>query len=125
MELLNNLSCCFETSKDIGETSVELVICDCAISKKCCLRWETITYVSALIFSLADFFADLFGYITFESSLTDPGPIQGFIDAWLAFLVVSGVIVVSEVALPVYSLVRLSGCCAKEDNSEEELDSYR
>ncbi|XP_067934315.1 uncharacterized protein [Watersipora subatra] len=123
MEVLSNLSCCFDTSKSIGETSVELVICDFPLSKQCCLRWETITYVCALAFSLADFLADAFGYVSFVSNLEDHDEVKNYITAWLIFLILSGVIVLSEIALPIYSLVKLS--CSRVNRSEEETNKFR
>ena len=125
MDVLSNLSCCFDASKDIGETSVELVVCNCAVSKRCCLKWETTTYIAALLFSTADFLADVFGYVSFVNIVSDPGPIQVYINAWLAFLIISGIIVISEIALPIFSSVRLAGCCDKQEKTEEELDAYR
>ncbi|XP_067931607.1 uncharacterized protein [Watersipora subatra] len=125
MELLSNLSCCFDASKDIGETSIELVICNCPVSKRCCLKWETATYFSALIFSLADFLADAFGYVSFVKNMDNHEVVQTYITIWLSFLIVSGVIVLSEMALPIYSLIRLTGCGAGADKSDEEMDGFR
>ena len=71
MDILSNLSCCFDASQDIAETGVELVVCDIPVSKQCCVRWETATYVAAVIFSLTDFIADVFGYVSFTGSVQD------------------------------------------------------
>lgn len=128
MDVLNNISCCFDASKDIGEASVELVVCDCAISKRCCLRWETCTYAAAIVFSSADFIADVFAYISFVGIVSDPAPIKTYIDIWLVFIVISAIIIVSEIALPIYSVVKLRGCCENRlsaDGADDATDKFR
>lgn len=124
-ELLANISCCFDASKDIGETSVEMVACDCKVSKRCCLKWETFTYCAAMIFSAADFIADVFGYISFVDLVADTSSISIYIKIWLICLIISGILMLSEISLPIYSLHKLSGCCGRKEASEEQLDSSR
>ena len=120
MDNLNNLSCCFDASKDIAETGVELVVCDIPVSKQCCVRWETATYVAAVIFSLTDFIADVFGYVSFTGSVQDKENIQIYINIWLIFMIVSGFLIVSEIGLPIYSLINMD-----KEKTEEEADKYR
>ncbi|KAF6019571.1 hypothetical protein EB796_022119 [Bugula neritina] len=124
-DALANIACCFDASKDLGETSVELVICNCSVTKRCCIKWETFTFVAALVFSSVDFIADVFGYKSFVDTVSDKQKIQVYIDVWLALMIFSGVIILSEISLPLYSLINITGCCTKATMEEEDVDKYR
>lgn len=125
MDVLGNISCCFDASKDVGETSIEMVVCHCPVSKRCCTRWEQVTYVMAVLFSIMDFTADLLGYLTFVKMVHDPSSIQILIDIWLAFLIVSGIILVSEVVLPIYSIWHTCSCKENFHSDEGGLERLR
>lgn len=120
MDVLSNISCCFDASKDIAETGVELVFCDIPVSKKCCLKWETLTYMAAVVFSTVDLVADVFGYVSFVNIVSDKEPIQIYIDLWFSFMVFSGFLIISEIALPIYSIVHI-----RREKTEEEADRFR
>lgn len=126
MDILNNLSCCCDASKDLAETGVELVVCNCRVSQACCIRWEIVTYVLALVFSMMDFFADLAGYITFSEATSERGSISTYMTVWLVFLILSGVILLSEVILPLYSICVVQACCGVRGSYDsEQTDSFR
>lgn len=123
MDVLGNISCCFDASKDVGETSIELVVCHLPVSKRCCTRWEQVTYIMAVAFSCMDFLADLLGYVTFVDIIEDPSSIQVYINVWLAFLIISGMILLSEVMLPLYSIYFT--CKKGYDAEDEHLEKMR
>lgn len=125
MDMLGNISCCFDASKDVGETSIELVVCNCPVTKRCCTRWEQVTYAMAVAFSLMDFIADLLGYVTFVDVVADPSTIQVYINVWLAFLIISGIILASEVLLPLYSIYHTCSCRQDQQTEDEGLEKLR
>lgn len=122
MDVLSNISCCFDASKDIAETGVELVVCDMPVSKRCCIKWEIFTHVAAVIFSVTDFVADVCGFVAFDNTVEDRVRIELYIDVWLGAMVVSGVLIISEIALPIYSIVRIQ---RQQEQSEEEDERFR
>lgn len=121
MDLLNNISCCFDTSKDLAETGLELVVCDIKISKRCCVRWETVTYVVAMIFSVTDLIADIFGYVSFVNVVDDKSPIEIYIWIWLTATIISCFVIVSEIALPIYTIRNMR----RPDKTEEQEEKFR
>jgi len=124
-DALANIACCFDASKDLGETSVELVICNCPATKKCCIKWETFTFVAALVFSSVDFIADVFGYKSFVDTVSDKQEIQVYINIWFVLIITSGVIILSEISLPLYSLIKIAGCCTNKSVTDEEIIKCR
>ena len=126
MDVFNSLSCCMDCSKDVAETSVELVICNCAATKTCCVRWETFTYVAAVLFSAMDFTADLFSYVSFTNTIPQDEltPINIYVYVWFTFMIISGVLLLSEVTLPIYCIVLLHKYGEVEDG-DEKVDKLR
>lgn len=117
-----------DCSKDVAETSVELVVCNCAATKSCCVKWETITYVLAVFFSGLDFTADLISFVVFEKDISKeeniPIEVDTYMDVWRIFVAISGVLLLSEILLPIYCLVLLRKYGDVADG-DERVDKMR
>lgn len=111
---LSNISCCLEASEDVSETAVELVICDLPFSNTCCLKWETLTYAAAVVFSIIDLIVDAISYATFADK--DDENTKYYLYVWLIFMVFSGFLMITEI----HSIVHI-----RREKTEEEGESFR
>jgi len=75
--------------------------------------------VAASAFSLVDFIADVFGYKSFADTVTDKQEIQVYINIWFVLIVISEVIILSEISLPLYSLINRTGCWTNTKDDDD------
>jgi len=87
-------------------------------------------YIAAVGFSIMDFIADLCGYISFKNAVDSTEGIEDYMNVWLSFLIISGLVLLSEIGLPMYSLHKMQLCCCghyavNSELEEDAIERYR